>query len=72
VETGRNQDTGVVNLKDCEATNGLSLCKIHHAAFDRGIIGIRPNYVIEIRKALRENTRYFLGTAYFASDFKGT
>jgi hypothetical protein len=30
-------------------TNGLSLCKIHHAAFDTNILGIRPDYSIEIR-----------------------
>jgi len=30
-------------------TNGLSLCKIHHAAFDNNILGIRPDYSIEIR-----------------------
>lgn len=29
--------------------NGLALCKIHHAAFDRHIMGVRPDYVIEIR-----------------------
>lgn len=29
--------------------NGLSLCKIHHAAFDANILGVRPDYVIEIR-----------------------
>ncbi len=29
--------------------NGLSLCKIHHAAFDRQILGVRPDHVIEIR-----------------------
>lgn len=29
--------------------NGLSLCKIHHAAYDRHIIGVRPDYVIEVR-----------------------
>jgi putative restriction endonuclease len=29
--------------------NGLSLCKIHHAAFDSNILGINPNYIIEIR-----------------------
>jgi putative restriction endonuclease len=26
----------------------LSLCKIHHAAFDRLLIGVRPDYVIEV------------------------
>ena len=29
--------------------NGLALCKIHHAAFDRNILGIRPDLVVEIR-----------------------
>jgi putative restriction endonuclease len=29
--------------------NGLSMCKIHHAAFDRQILGVRPDHVIEIR-----------------------
>lgn len=30
-------------------TNGLAMCKIHHAAYDRGILGIRPDLVVEIR-----------------------
>ncbi len=29
--------------------NGLAMCKIHHAAYDRGILGIRPDYVVEVR-----------------------
>lgn len=29
--------------------NGLSLCKIHHAAYDHDIVGIRPDLVIEVR-----------------------
>ncbi len=29
--------------------NGLSLCKIHHAAYDRGILGVRPDYVVRVR-----------------------
>jgi putative restriction endonuclease len=32
-----------------EMTNGVALCKIHHAAFDSHILGIRPDYVVEIR-----------------------
>lgn len=32
--------------------NGLALCKIHHAAFDRNILGIRPDYVIQIHRRL--------------------
>jgi putative restriction endonuclease len=35
--------------------NGLALCKLHHAAFDSNIIGIRPDLVVEIRQdILRE------------------
>jgi putative restriction endonuclease len=30
--------------------NGLSLCKIHHAAYDRDIIGVRPDFVIQVRR----------------------
>lgn len=29
--------------------NGLALCKIHHAAYDRNIVGIRPDLVVEIQ-----------------------
>ncbi|MFC1706739.1 HNH endonuclease [Planctomycetota bacterium] len=29
--------------------NGLSLCKLHHAAFDRHILGIRPDLKVELR-----------------------
>jgi len=30
-------------------SNGLALCKIHHAAFDNNFIGITPDYIIKIR-----------------------
>ena len=30
--------------------NGLSLCKIHHAAFDQNIIGVTPDYKIHVRE----------------------
>lgn len=30
-------------------SNGLSLCKIHHAAYDRGILGVRSDYVVQVR-----------------------
>jgi putative restriction endonuclease len=30
--------------------NGLALCKLHHAAFDLNIIGIRPDHVVEVRE----------------------
>ena len=28
--------------------NGLSLCKIHHAAYDRNLLGVRPDLVVEV------------------------
>ncbi len=30
--------------------NGLSLCKIHHAAYDKNILGIDPEYRVHIRE----------------------
>lgn len=29
--------------------NGIALCKLHHAAFDRFVLGITPDYNVEIR-----------------------
>jgi putative restriction endonuclease len=29
--------------------NGLALCKLHHAAFDRHILGITPKLTVEVR-----------------------
>lgn len=39
-------------LGDPVVANGLALCKIHHAAYDKNILGIRPDHVIEIRHQL--------------------
>lgn len=36
--------------------NGVALCKLHHAAFDAHILGIRPDYQIEIRLDVLEET----------------
>ena len=33
-------------------SNGLALCKIHHAAFDRHFIGVTPDYRIVVREDL--------------------
>jgi putative restriction endonuclease len=30
--------------------NGLAMCKIHHAAYDANILGIRPDHVVEVRR----------------------
>jgi putative restriction endonuclease len=34
--------------------NGLSMCKIHHAAFDRNFLGISPDLRVEINRDLLE------------------
>jgi putative restriction endonuclease len=34
--------------------NGLSLCKIHHSAYDQNIIGINPDYKIKVREDILE------------------
>ncbi|GAA1506120.1 HNH endonuclease [Nocardioides humi] len=34
--------------------NGLSLCKIHHAAFDSSILGIRPDLTLHVRQDILE------------------
>jgi putative restriction endonuclease len=33
-------------------TNGLALCKIHHAAYDENILGISPDYVVHINESV--------------------
>jgi len=30
--------------------NGLAMCKIHHAAYDRNILGVRPDLVVDVRQ----------------------
>jgi len=36
--------------------NGLSLCKLHHAGYDRMFFGIRPDYSIEVRREILEES----------------
>lgn len=45
-----SDDAGIASVK-----NGLSLCKIHHAAYDRNIMGINPDFKVVINEeVLRE------------------
>jgi len=37
-----------------EIPNGLSLCKIHHGAYDVGILGVAPDYQIHLRRDVLE------------------
>lgn len=41
-------------LGEPRVSNGLAMCKLHHAAFDRNIMGIRPDHVVEIRHDVLE------------------
>ena len=36
--------------------NGLSLCRLHHAAFDRFFLSVRPDLVIEVRPDVLEES----------------
>ncbi len=42
-----NHELGVASVR-----NGLALCKIHHAAYDSNILGIRPDLVVQIKSDL--------------------
>lgn len=37
-------------------SNGLALCRLHHVTFDRFFVGVRPDYLIEIRPDLLNET----------------
>ena len=34
--------------------NGLALCKLHHAAFDSHMLGVRPDLIIELRRDIMD------------------
>jgi putative restriction endonuclease len=36
--------------------NGLALCKLHHAAYDRHFLTVRPDYRIEVRQSILSET----------------
>jgi putative restriction endonuclease len=36
------------------SNNGLSLCKIHHSAYDSFILGVTPDYIIQVRQDILE------------------
>jgi putative restriction endonuclease len=44
-----SDDAGIASVR-----NGLAMCKIHHAAYDRLILGVRPDLVVQIRADLLE------------------
>ncbi|WP_148615526.1 HNH endonuclease [Nocardioides rubriscoriae] len=40
------------DMGDAIITNGLSLCKIHHAAYDQNLLGITPDFRVKINSSL--------------------
>ena len=36
--------------------NGISLCRLHHAAFDRFFVAVRPDFTIEVRSDVLEES----------------
>ncbi len=39
-----------------KVTNGIALCKLHHAAFDSFIIGVAPDYKVHVRRDVLDET----------------
>jgi putative restriction endonuclease len=37
-------------------SNGLALCKLHHAAYDRHFLTVRPDYRVEVRQSILRET----------------
>jgi putative restriction endonuclease len=35
--------------------NGLSLCSIHHRAFDQNLVGVSPDYQVRVSRRLLED-----------------
>lgn len=45
----------VEELGEASVTNGLSLCSIHHRAFDHDLVGVSPDYEVRIATRLLED-----------------
>lgn len=48
--TGDAEETG-----EPVVSNGLSLCSIHHRAFDRDLVGVTPDYEIRVSRSLLDD-----------------
>jgi putative restriction endonuclease len=40
---------------DPVVANGLSLCSIHHRAFDQDLVGVTPDYVVRVSSRLLDD-----------------
>jgi putative restriction endonuclease len=45
--TSDAEETGTATI-----TNGLSLCSIHHRAFDQDLVGVSPDYEVRVSRRL--------------------
>jgi putative restriction endonuclease len=45
----------VHELGEPTVSNGLSLCAIHHRAFDQNLVGVSSDYVVHVSRRLRED-----------------
>jgi putative restriction endonuclease len=45
----------VQELGQPTVSNGLSLCAIHHRAFDQNLVGVSADYVVHVSRRLRED-----------------
>jgi putative restriction endonuclease len=45
----------IEELGEPSVSNGLSLCAIHHRAFDKNLVGVSPDYVVYVSRQLRED-----------------
>jgi putative restriction endonuclease len=55
---------------DASVQNGLGLCVLHHRAFDRGLLRVRPDYTVEIAPAASPRGDEFAARAL--QDFDGS
>jgi putative restriction endonuclease len=45
----------VLETGEPAVSNGLSLCAIHHRAFDQNLVGVSPDYVVHVSRRLRDD-----------------
>ncbi len=54
-----------------ETDNGLALCRNHHAAYDRGIISVSPEYEIQVSEGVRGRDNLSPVDQSWIDDFHG-
>jgi putative restriction endonuclease len=45
----------IEDLGEPTVQNGLSLCAIHHRAFDQNLVGVSPDYMVHVSRRLLED-----------------